>query len=126
MFGNFQESQIRIEINATFKILQDSFLNGENLSQWFFATKYEPNLPEKLETGFNFTTWFGLIPVNNSVELVNDHCLRLLLSKGIDGYQEWCWGDGWVQSRLEGVSLLPLKLAQSLTLLSLKQFVANS
>jgi hypothetical protein len=50
---------------------------------------------------------------------------RLLLHQGIDGFHEWHWGDGWVQSCLEGVSLLPLNLGQTLTLVRLKQFLAT-
>jgi len=37
-----------------------------------------------------------------------------LLSQGIDGFHEWYWGEGWVQSRLEGVSILPLNLGRSI------------
>jgi hypothetical protein len=126
MFGNFQQSQIRIEVNADAQILRESFLNGQKLSMWFFATKFEPRLPEKLSSGFKFTTWFGLVPIDNYVELLNDNCLRLLLSKAIDGYQEWYWGDGWVQSRLEGISLLPLNLGQTVSLIRLKDFISQS
>jgi len=45
----------------------------------------------------------------------------VLLSQGIDGFHEWYWGEGWVQSRLEGVSM-PLNLGQTLNLLRLRQF----
>jgi hypothetical protein len=61
--------------------------------------------------------------VQHQVAIANDNCLRLLLSQGIDGYHEWSWGEGWVQSRLEGISLLPLNLGQTLNLLNLRQFV---
>jgi hypothetical protein len=47
------------------------------------------------------------------------------LSQGIDGYHEWYWGDGWLQSRLEGISLLPLNLGQTLSLLKLRLFLSN-
>jgi len=57
--------------------------------------------------------------------LANDQCLRLLLSQGIDGYHEWYWGDGWLQSRLEGISFLPLNLGQTLSLLKLRLFLSN-
>jgi len=49
----------------------------------------------------------------------------LALSQGIDGYHEWYWGDGWLQSRLEGISLLPLNLGQTLSLLKLRLFLSN-
>ncbi|MGB5971491.1 MAG: hypothetical protein WBG70_24515, partial [Spirulinaceae cyanobacterium] len=57
------------------------------------------------------------------VEIASPNCLRLLLSKGIDGYHEWYWGEGWVQSRLEGISYLPLNLGQTLSLVKLRQFL---
>jgi len=70
-----------------------------------------------------YTSWLGAIAVQHYVDQVDSNSLRLVLSKGIDGFHEWYWGDGWVQSRLEGVSLLPLNLAQSLSLLRLRQFL---
>ena len=78
-------------------------------------------LPERLETGLTFTSKLGLIEVEHQVETADNNCLRLLLSKGIDGYHEWYWGDGWIQSRLEGISLLPLNLGQTFSLLRLRQ-----
>jgi hypothetical protein len=123
MLGNFQKSQLRIEVKATKKILRDSFLNTKKLRQWFWFTKLETGLPSQLESGLTFSSWVLGVEIRNQVETANDNCLRLLLSKGIDGYQEWCWGEGWVQSRLYGISLLPLNLAQTLGLLSLRDFV---
>lgn len=123
MLGNFQKSQLRIEIKATEKVLRESLLNSNQLSQWFWLRKLETGLPEKLELGITFSSWILGIEIINQVETINDNCLRLLLSKGIDGYQEWYWGNGWVQSRLEGISLLPLNLGQTLSLLSLRDFV---
>ncbi len=80
-------------------------------------------MPKKLQQGNNFEVSLGLVSIDNRVEFVNDHCIRLILSGGIDGYQEWSWGDGWVQSRLEGISLLPLNLAQTFNLVRLREFV---
>jgi hypothetical protein len=76
-----------------------------------------------LEQGLTFTSWLGLIAIEHQVERIEDNGFRLLLSQGIDGYHEWYWGDGWVQSRLEGVSLLPLNLGQTLNLLRLRTFL---
>ena len=123
MLGSFQKSHLRIEVEASEKILLESLLNTKKLSQWFWISRFEPGLPEKLSSGLTFRSWVGLVEIGNQVEIANDNCLRLLLSKGIDGYQEWYWGEGWVQSRLEGISLLPLNLGQTLSLLSLRQFV---
>jgi len=55
----------------------------------------------------------------------NGNCLRLLLSLGIDGFHEWYGGDGWVQSQLEGVSLVALDSGQTASLLRLREFLAG-
>lgn len=123
MLGNFQKSQLRIEVKASQKVLHDSFLDTSQLNQWFCLGKLDKNLPSHLESGLSFSNWILGIEIENKVEIVNDNCLRLLLSKAIDGYQEWYWGDGWVQSRLYGVSILPLNLGQTLNLLSLRNFI---
>ena len=125
MFGNFQQSQLRIEISASEQAIGDSLLKTAHLRQWLWPQMLSPNLPDKLEEGLTFTSWLGLIPVQHQVLLANDQCLRLLLSQGIDGYHEWYWGDGWLQSRLEGISLLPLNLGQTLSLLKLRLFLSN-
>lgn len=124
MWGKFQSSQLRIEVKASADKLKASLLNSSNLSKWFFPLQIKKNnLSEILKQGDNFEVSLGLVAVDNQVELVGDNCLRLILSRGIDGYQEWSWGDGWVQSRLEGISVLPLSLAQTFNLLRLKEFV---
>ena len=123
MLGQFQKSNLRIEVPATASVIRDSLLHTSKLKQWLWPQRLSPGLPEKLYSGLTFTSWLGFVPVEHKVELVNDNCLRLLLSQGIDGYHEWYWGEGWVQSRLEGISLLPLSLGQTLSLLRLRQFV---
>ena len=123
MLGQFQKSNLRIEVPATASIIRDSLLHTSKLKQWLWPQRLSPGLPEKLYSGLTFTSWLGFVPVEHKVELVNDNCLRLLLSQGIDGYHEWYWGEGWVQSRLEGISLLPLSLGQTLSLPRLRQFV---
>lgn len=125
MFGNFQQSQLRIEISASEQAIRDSLLTTANLRQWLWPQMLSSGLPDKLTTGLTFTSWLGLIPVQHQVLVANDQCLRLLLSQGIDGYHEWYWGDGWLQSRLEGISLLPLNLGQTLSLLKLRLFLSN-
>ena len=92
MFGNFQQSQLRIEISASEQAIGDSLLKTAHLRQWLWPQMLSPNLPDKLEEGLTFTSWLGLIPVQHQVLLANDQCLRLLLSQGIDGYHEWYWG----------------------------------
>lgn len=125
MFGNFQQSHLRIELNASETKIKDSLLKVSHLRQWLWPQILESSLSDQLYTGLNFTSWLGLIPIHHQIESVNDHCLRMILSQGIDGYHEWCWGDGWVQSRLEGISLLPLNLGQTWSLTKLRQFVTS-
>ena len=125
MLGKFQQSHLRIELEASSHLIRDSLLDSHHLSQWLWYQGFSPGLPEKLYPGLKFTSWTGIVPIEHYVELAQDNCLRLLLSQGIDGYHEWYWGDGWVQSRLEGVSLLPLNLGQTMSLLSLRDFVTK-
>ena len=123
MLGNFQQSQLRIEIEADRQTIGDCLLKTAKLRQWMWPQSLSDNLPEILKPDITFTSKLGLVEIEHQVETADDNCLRLLLSKGIDGYHEWYWGDSWVQSRLEGISLLPLNLGQTLSLLRLRQYL---
>ena len=125
MLGNFQQSHLRIEVEAPARTLEDSLLHPGKLRQWLWVQQISPVPPEQFYSGFTFTAGVEPVVIKHQVEVANSHCLRLLLSQGIDGYQEWRWGEGWVQCRLEGISLLPLNLLQTLSLLRLRQFVAS-
>jgi len=125
MLGKFQKSVLRIEINAPASLLHNCLLDTSKLSKWLWMQRFSTKLPEKLHSGLVFTSYIGPVAVEHQVEIATDNCLRMLLSKGIDGYHEWYWGSGWIQSRLEGISLLPLNLGQTLSLLSLREFVAK-
>lgn len=126
MWGKFQQSELRIEVNAEEKRLRECFLDIAQLEKWFFPLKFSDNHHHRLAVGDKFTIQLGFVEIGNEVEMLHSNCIRLLLSGGVDGYQEWCWGDGWIQSRLEGVSILPLNFAQTLNLLRLKTFLLNS
>ncbi|WP_427160446.1 hypothetical protein ACQFX9_01845 [Aliinostoc sp. HNIBRCY26] len=126
MLGNFQHSQLRIEIEAPASAIRDSLLRTEKLEKWLIGQRFAPGIPDELTTGVEFTTWTGAIAIHHKVDIAKPNCLRLLLSGGIDGFHEWYWGDGWVQSRIEGISILPLNLGQTISLLSLRQFLAAS
>ena len=125
MLGNFQQSNLRIEIEASQETIKNSLLKTEQLKQWLFPQTLTSELPETLELGTTFTSKLGFVEIDHTVELLDNNCLRFVLSKGIDGYHEWCWGDGWIQSRLEGISLLPLNLGQTLSLLQLRQHILS-
>ncbi|MBD2181581.1 hypothetical protein H6S82_16335 [Planktothrix sp. FACHB-1355] len=123
MLGTFQKSNLRIEIEAEETAIRDSLLQPSQLQQWLWPLNLSSGLPEQLSRGLIFTSQVGPIPIQHRVDVAASNCLRFLLSQGIDGFHEWCWGEGWVQSRLEGVSLLPLSLGQTLSLLQLKKFL---
>jgi hypothetical protein len=126
MLGTFQQSHIRIEVAAPQTAIRDSLLYSDRMRQWLWPQRFSVGLPEQLHPGLTFTTWTGPVAIQHDVQLAQSNCLRLLLSQGIDGYHEWYWGDGWVQSRLEGISLLPLNLGQTFALLQLRQFLTQS
>lgn len=122
MLGNFQQSNLRIEVNASEQMIKDSLLQSDRLKQWMWPQNFA-SLSGKLNPGDTFVSSLALVEINHKVDLVEDHSLRLLLSKGVDGFHEWHWGDGWLQSRLEGVSILPLNLGQTLSLFRLRQYL---
>lgn len=126
MFGKFQQIHLRLEVEAKTSNIRESLLKTEKLRQWLFPQQLSPGMPEKLTSGLTFTSWLGGIPIQHQVQIASDNCLRMLLSQAIDGYHEWCWGDGWLQSRLEGISLLPLSLGQTFSLLRLRQFLEQT
>ena len=125
MLGTFQQSQLRIEVEASATAIQDSLLRPVQLQQWLWPQRLTVGMPEQLHQGLTFTSWSGPVAIQHQVDVATPNCLRLLLSQGIDGFHEWYWGEGWVQSRLEGVSMLPLNLGQTLNLLRLRQFLTT-
>jgi hypothetical protein len=123
MFGNFQQSHLRIEVNASAAQIRDSLLCPAQFKTWLLPQTFSNNLPERLTPDLVFTSWLGIIPVQHYVDAVDETSLRLLISQGIDGLHEWRWGEGWVQSELEGISLLPINLAQTAGLLRLRTYL---
>lgn len=123
MLGTFQQSNLRIEVEASETSIRESLLRSAQLQQWLWPQQFSAGMPEKLEAGVIFTSRLGPIAIQHQVDIATPNSLRLLLSQGIDGFHEWSWGEGWVQSRIAGVSLMPINLGQTLSLLSLKQFL---
>lgn len=124
MFGTFQQSQMRVEIEATASQLSRALLHTASLRRWLLPQIIPEALPKELSAGLTFTSWGGLIPVAHKVDAVDADGVRLLLSRGIDGVHEWYWGEGWVQSCLVGVSYLPLQAGNAMALLRLKTYLA--
>jgi hypothetical protein len=121
MLGNFQRSELRIEVPATASTIRDRLLSPTALKKWLFPQQMSFPSQDLLTVGTKYKASLGPLTVSYHVDRVNDSSVRLLLSGAIDGYHEWCWGEGWVQSRIEGISLLPLNLHQTTTLLRLRQ-----
>ena len=126
MFGTYQHSQLRLEVEASATQLAAALTQTEPLRQWLWPQRLSQGLPQQLAAGLTFTSWTGPIKIQHQVDQVVPRGVRLILSHGIDGFQEWSWDDGWVQSRLEGITLLPLKLGHTATLLRLQAFLAQS
>ncbi|HEY9631443.1 MAG TPA: hypothetical protein V6C84_29485 [Coleofasciculaceae cyanobacterium] len=125
MLGTFQQSNLRIEIAASEQKISDSLLCPAQFQKWLFPQSFSAGMPERLCPGTTFTSWIGPIPIQHQVKIVKSNELQMLMSKGVDGYQEWYWGEGWVQSRLAGISPLQLNLGQTLSLLRLRIFLAS-
>lgn len=121
MLGNFQRSELRIEVPATASTIRERLISPPALTKWLYPQQMSFPSQELLTVGTKFTSTIGPVTIKYQVERVDAQCLRLLLGQGIDGYHEWYWGEAWVQSRLEGISLLPLNLYQTSMLWRLRQ-----
>ncbi len=138
MFGTYQQSSLRIEIAADSEQIAQSLTRLENLQQWMRPQQIYgvavDTLKAPLTVGQSFKSAVGFAPsmklefahIEHRTELLAPDGVRFLLSGAIDGFHEWQWGDGWVQSRLEGVSLLPLNLGQTLALTRLRQHLSQN
>lgn len=124
MFGIYQQSCLRIELSASVQQVRDSLLSPEQFQDWLFPQQFLPPLPDRLEPELTFTSYLGPVAIDHQVTIVEDDRLQLLLSRGVDGFHEWTWGEGWVQARLEGISVLPLNLGQTYSLMRLRQHLA--
>jgi len=120
VLGRFQRASMRIEVAAPASVIRESLVKPAQVQRWLPLQQIQTGLPEVLTIGTSYTSWLGPIAVQHQVEIIEGHHLRLLLSQGIDGFHDWRWGEGWVQSTLEAVSLVPLNLGHTISLLSLR------
>lgn len=120
MFGTFQQTHLRIEVEATTAQLSRCLLQPEQFEQWLAPQQFPQPRPKLLTPASAYDSTLGPLRIRHEVLTVGDQVLRLRLSGAVDGFHEWCWGDGWVQSKLEGISLLPIALAHSLSLIRLQ------
>lgn len=123
MLGFFQRSTLRIELVASFGDIRAALVEPQQFRQWLWPQSFTLGLPQTLTPGLEFTGYLGPIAILHTVTALGEQTLTLTLGGGIDGFHEWQWGEGWVQSRLEGISALPLNLAQTTNLWRLQQFV---
>ncbi|MDA0674371.1 MAG: hypothetical protein O3C67_11780 [Cyanobacteria bacterium] len=124
MFGTFQQSTLRIELDVSAAAIRACLLEPQQFRQWLWPQQFSDGLPDVLQPGTTFASHLGPITIHHQVTDTTPQHLRLIMAGGVDGFHEWSWGDGWVQSRLEGISLLPLNLAQTTNLWRLRQFLA--
>ncbi|TAD77624.1 MAG: hypothetical protein EA001_09715 [Oscillatoriales cyanobacterium] len=120
MFGNFQQAQLRLEIEATAAQIAESILHPAAWRHWIGPQRFSQPLPDRLTTGTVYTSWLGPLEIEHRVQWATDRSLCLVLAGAIDGYHERHWGDGWVQSSVAGVSVLPLRLGHVTSLWRLK------
>lgn len=125
MIGTFQQSRLRIEVDAAAGHIQASLLQPDQFRQWLWPQRFEVGLPDTLQANLVFHSYFGPVEIRHEVQELSQNHLRLILSGGIDGFHEWYWGDRWVQSQMEGISALPISLGQSLVMVRLRKFLAN-
>lgn len=125
MFGTFQQAQLRIEIEAAATPIGDSILRPSQWQHWVGPRRFSDPLPDRLVTGTVYTSWLGPLEIEHRVRWVDDRGVSLILAGAIDGHHEWHWGDGWVQSQVEGVSMLPLRLGHVTSLFRLKTYLEN-
>jgi hypothetical protein len=125
MLGTFQRSHLRIEVEASQGQIQASLLQPSQFSQWLWPQQFSQGLPKELHRGLTFNSYLGPVEIHHEIKEISDHSLHMVLAGGIDGFHEWYWGDQWVQSRLEGMSALPLNLSQSVVMFRLRQFLQS-
>jgi hypothetical protein len=121
MLGQFQQSEVRLEVPAPAAAIRHCFSSPEQLRFLVAPGRLSPQENRPLQRGDRLTFQGPGWSTIALVDLCHDRGLRLLLHGAIDGYQEWSWGDGWVQSVWVGVSVLPLGLIQSWQLGRLQQ-----
>jgi hypothetical protein len=125
MIGTFQQSRLRIEVDASPSQIQAGLLQPDKFRQWLWPQRFAEGLPEELYPDLVFSSFLGPVEIRHEVQQVSENHLRMVLSGGIDGFHEWYWGDRWVQSQLEGISALPINLGQGLVMVRLRQFLAE-
>ncbi|WP_026100750.1 hypothetical protein [Synechococcus sp. PCC 7336] len=122
MFGKLQTATVRVAVKAPAPVLARCVTEAALLRQWVWPQRLDDRLPLQLELGSQFDSHLGPLHIGHQVEALEGDRMVLTLWGAIDGWNEWRWGNGWVQLHVEGVSLLPLRLGLSVTLNRLGAF----
>lgn len=125
MLGSYQSSHLRIEVNATQSKITESLTHPNQFRQWMWPQQFPADLPTALTADTVFTSWLGVIPIRHEIIEASATALCFRMSQGVEGFHHWHWGEGWVQSCIEGYSLLPLGVGQSASLLRLRYFLSR-
>ncbi|AGY57932.1 hypothetical protein [Gloeobacter kilaueensis] len=125
MFGSFQQSTVRVQVAAGAATIRRCLTQFDLVRRWAWTQSFPASLPEAMEAGLEFYSYFGPVPLGHRIARLNDNSLEMVLWQGVDGHIRWRWGDGWIQCTVAGVSLLPLALGQTAMLDSLTRFAAS-
>ena len=122
MLGSFQQSTLRLEIDASAATLERCLKETALLRQWLWPQQLQEGIPEQLELGVEFESRVGPICIGHRVEQCSGTQLQVSMWGGMDGMSEWVWGNGWAQLRVEAISLMPLSPGVLLSLGRLQAF----
>ncbi len=124
MLGTFQSHALRLRVPAQKDQIKAAITHMGEVRQWASPQRF-PSGIEQLEEGTVFSSFAGPIEISHRVVHLSDDTMEFVLWGAIDGTSLWRWDDGWFQQQAQGVTLVPLALAQTLFLHKLKNFLAT-
>ena len=125
MFGRMQTATVRVAVDASAAQIEQYLTESVWLRQWVWPQKLEAGGPERLSQGAEFYSRLGPARIGHQVRSLETDHLELALWGAIDGWNEWRWGDGWVQLHVEAISILPLEIGLNVALRSLQRFMRS-
>lgn len=124
MLGTFQTHALRLRVPAQKDQIKAAITHMDKVRQWASPQRF-PTEVAQLEEGTVFSSFAGPIEISHRVVRLSDDTMEFVLWGAIDGTSLWRWDDGWFQQQAQGVTLVPLALAQTLFLRNLKKFLAE-
>ncbi len=122
MLGTFQTHALRLRVPAQKGQIKEALTNMDKVRQWATPQRF-PTEQNTLEEGMVFSSFTGPMEIGHRIVHLSDDSMECTLWGAIDGTSLWRWDDGWFQQQAQGVTLLPLALAQTLFLQKLKNFL---